>query len=186
MSAGINLEMAVGLTDRVELGVRTGLRFGDGPDRALEPDNYGRLFDRQYFDGGNDVRRQPGAARALAPSLRGPVAELGLEGGSSSRRDRHRAGLEPGVPIALHLGDSVRLDTGVWMPILFAEPAARHLVPLDIWIQVSPRVWLGPMTGLPGGRIGDRATETLVSMGFGLGYQIARISTSRRCSSSPR
>src|SRR5271166_3729417 len=48
---GINLEAAVGLTDRIELGLRTGLRFGDEGGRGLEPDNYGRLFDREYVAG---------------------------------------------------------------------------------------------------------------------------------------
>ena len=58
VGAGINLEAAVGLTDRVELGLRTGLRLGDAGDRALEPDNYGRLFDREYVAGRDDVRNR--------------------------------------------------------------------------------------------------------------------------------
>src|SRR5580700_10023158 len=78
-AAGVNAEMAVGLTSRVELGLRTGLRFGDDADRAIEPDNYGRLFDRQYFDGGNAPIANPEVrVRWAFPS--GSVGEMGLEG----------------------------------------------------------------------------------------------------------
>jgi hypothetical protein len=176
VAAGINLEAAVGLTNRVELGFRTGLRIGDGFDRSLHGDEYGRLFDRQYVDGGADVLANP-EVRVRGALVRGPVAELGLEGRLFVPVEAGtEAALEFGVPIALHLGGSVRLDTGVYVPILFAYATPLGLsVPLDVWIQVTPRLWLGPMTGVRVARLGDHASETDVSMGFGLGYQIARI-----------
>lgn len=75
----MNLEMAVGLTDRLELGVRTGLRFGNVVDRAVHPDEYGRLFDREYVDGALGTVANP-EVRVRGALLRGPVVELGLEG----------------------------------------------------------------------------------------------------------
>lgn len=174
-SAGMNLEAAVGLTDRLELGVRTGLRFGDAGDRALHPDEYGRLFDREYVDGAADVVANP-ELRLRGALVRGPLLELGLEGrlfvpieGNS------QAAVEFGMPLALHLGDQVRLDTGIWVPILFAYTTPFGVfVPVDLWFQVTPRLWLGPMAGIDVVPVGDDATITEVSMGFGLGYQITR------------
>ena len=140
MSAGINLEAAVGLTDWVELGVRTGLRFGSGFDCSLESDNYARLFDRQYIDGGNDVLANP-ELRVRGALLRGPVAELGLEGRLFVPAETGtEAALEFGVPIALHLGGSVRFDTGVYVPILFAySPPLGLSVLLDFGLSRSAR-----------------------------------------------
>src|SRR5262249_54203362 len=76
---GVNIEMAVGLTNRVELGVRTGLRLGDADSRGVEADNYGRLFDRQYFDGADGVLANP-ELRVRGALVREEVFELALEG----------------------------------------------------------------------------------------------------------
>jgi len=175
-AAGINMEGAVGLTDRVELGVRTGLRIGDAGDRSIQPDNYGRLFDRQYFDGGGSVLANP-EVRVRGAVVRGDVAELALEGRFIIPVDPNSvAGLEFGMPLALHLGDRVRLDTGFWLPTTFTNTATLGIsVPLDVWIQVTPRLWLGPMTGLYWPDVNRNplpANQPYVSMGFGLGYAI--------------
>jgi hypothetical protein len=172
-SAGINGEVAYAITGRIEIGVRTGLRMSDDPGRAIEPDLYGRLFDRQYFDGDGSVLANP-ELRVRGALIRGPV-ELGLEGRFVIPLETNEAGLEAGLPLAVHLGDQVRLDTGVWLPILIGDAAPVGLsVPLDLWIQASPRLWLGPMTGISVFHLGDPAATTSVSMGFGLGYQIRR------------
>jgi len=175
-AAGVNIEMAVGLTDRVELGVRTGLRIGDAGDRGIQPDNYGRLFDRQYFDGGTAVLANP-EVRVRGAVVRGDVAELALEGRFIIPVDPNSvAGLEFGMPLALHLGDRVRLDTGFWLPTTFTNtPTLGISVPLDVWIQVTPRLWLGPMTGLYWPDVNRNplpGNQPYVSMGFGLGYSI--------------
>jgi hypothetical protein len=177
VSSGMNLEMAVGLTDRVELGVRTGIRFGDATNvSGIKPDRYGRLFDRQYFDGGDGVVANP-ELRVRWAFLSGSVGEVGLEGRFIAPLENNTyAGLSPGLPVALHLGERVRLDTGVFMPIV-TNPQATTVglsVPLDIWIQVTPRLWLGPMTGLQNTAINRNQSTTSMSMGFGLGYQITR------------
>ena len=171
---GVNLEMAVAIVDRVELGLRTGLRPGDDGVRGIESDNYGRLFDRQYFDGGAGVLSNP-EFRVRVAILRGPVVDLGVEGRIIIPVDPGDAGLEPGLPLAFHLGDRVRFDTGVWLPIIAGrDPAAGISVPLDIWFQITGRLWLGPMTGIRALRLGGNAPNAAVSIGFGLGYQITR------------
>jgi hypothetical protein len=171
---GVNLEAAVGITDRVELGVRTGLRFGDAGDRAIEPDLYGRLFDREYVAGRDDVVANP-ELRVRGALLRGPLFELGLEGRLFVPIEGNQAALELGVPMALHLGDSVRLDTGVYVPlVLDFSPPFGLIIPIDFWFQITPKLWLGPMTGFDVVRYANDATATNVSMGFGFGYQILR------------
>jgi hypothetical protein len=174
-SAGMNFEMAVGLTDRIELGVRTGVRFGDDFDRGLHPDEYGRLFDREYVGGVDEVLANP-ELRVRGALVRGPVLELGLEGRFVAPFEANsEPALEFGVPIALHLGNRVRFDTGVWVPILFNYGAPVGVsVPFDLWIQVTRRLWLGPMTGIDVVPMPYGPTVTDVSMGFGLGFQITR------------
>jgi hypothetical protein len=172
---GLNLEMAVAPADRVELGLRTGLRFGDPDQRGVPPngpDAYGRLFDRQYFNPGDDILANP-EFRVRVAVLQGPVVDLGVEGRIIIPLYTNAAGLEPGLPLAFHLGDRVRIDTGVWIPIYAGPDSHAGLsAPFDLWIQITPRVWLGPMTGVVIDRVGDRPSNTFVSMGFGFGYQI--------------
>jgi hypothetical protein len=180
-AVGINMEMAVAI-DRVELGVRTGIRPGDLGERAIEADSYGRLFDRQYFNGGVDALANP-EFRVRVAILRGPVADLAVEGRIIIPvGDPGNVGLEPGLPLAFHLGDRVRLDTGVFLPIVTGQNSYVGIsLPLDLWIQITDRLWLGPMTGIQDARLGGPPYNPLyyrsnayVSLGFGLGYQITR------------
>lgn len=174
--AGINAEMAVGITHRVELGLRTGVRFGD-IERGINADDYGRLFDRQTFGGGAEgagVLANP-ELRVRGALVRDEIVELALEGRIVLPfADNTDAGLLFGVPLSFHLGDRVRLDTGAYVPVIFFPHNARFdlRAPLDVWIQATPRFWLGPMTGLAFNRIGDTNGSTDVSLGFGLGYEI--------------
>lgn len=170
---GLNLEGAVGVTGRLELGLRTGVRFGqDG--RATQADAYGRLFDRQTFGTNTDEVANP-EFRIRGAVARGAVAEIALEGRAFLPiEDYSRFGGMFGVPMAFHLGHSVRLDTGVYIPVVFySEHLYAISVPLDVWIQVSSNLWLGPMTGF---RTTHRAEfdRTDWSLGFGLGYEISR------------
>jgi hypothetical protein len=179
---GVNAEVAVGLVSRVELGVRTGLRLGDPDSRHEHGDEFGRLFDRQYFDGGNDVLANP-EVRVRGALVRGEVFELGLEGRLIIPVARNDAGALFGVPMMLHLGRRVRLDFGAYVPIVFGNgnpppprtPIATNVdvtLPIDVWIQASPRLWLGPMTGLVFRHVGRDGARLDASLGFGLGYQI--------------
>jgi hypothetical protein len=170
---GMNAEMAVGLTSRVELGVRTGLRFGDAAARSTQGDSYGRLFDRQTFATGADVLANP-EVRVRGALVRESIVELGLEGRVVLPFEPGTAaGVLFGLPLAFHLGDRVRLDVGLYVPIVFFRPTpvTDLAIPVDVWIQATRRLWLGPMTGVRVVHIGD-AGEGRISLGFGLGYQI--------------
>jgi hypothetical protein len=180
--SGVNAEVAVGLTSRVELGVRTGLRFGgDDATRGVHGDQFGRLFDRQYFDGGTEVVANP-EVRVLGALVREEVFELGLEGRLIVPVEGNDAGALFGVPMMLHLGRRVRLDFGAYVPITFGNgnPQTPPRIPtnvdvnlpIDVWIQASPRLWLGPMSGVTFRYVGRDPARADLSLGFGLGYQI--------------
>jgi hypothetical protein len=173
-AAGVNAEMAVGVTSRVQIGVRTGIRFGDSFARAMRADQFGRLFDRQTFGGGAEVLANP-ELLVRGALVRGAVAELALEGRIVLPFENGtNAGLMFGVPLSFNLGERVRLDTGAYVPVVFEHPTTAFAVslPLDVWIQASPRVWLGPMTGIVVQQPGDARSQASVSLGFGFGYQI--------------
>ncbi len=173
-AVGVNAEIAVGLTSRVELGVRSGVRFGDPGERAIRADQYGRLFDRQTFGTGSEIVANP-EVRLRGALVRGDVVELALEGRLVAPfEDGTRAGALFGVPLAFHLGDRVRLDTGPYVPVLFTDPDAYFEVrlPLDVWIQASSRVWVGIMTGLVLSQPGKNVSHADLSLGLGLGYQV--------------
>jgi hypothetical protein len=174
LAAGVNAEMAVGVTSRVELGLRTAVRFGDVPDRGIEADRYGRLFDRQTFDTAAEVLANP-EFRVRGALVRESVVELALEGRLVLPFEAGTAaGVLFGVPMAFHLGNIVRLDVGAYVPVVFyrGDTAVDLRLPVDVWIQASGKLWLGPMTGLELVRLGQANGTTNVSLGFGLGYQL--------------
>ncbi|MBX3264538.1 MAG: hypothetical protein KIS78_14325 [Labilithrix sp.] len=170
---GMNLEGALGVTERLELGFRTGLRFGnDG--RATGADSYGRtLWTETYGTGGDAVANPELRLRWVAYS--GSVAEVGLDGRVFLPvEDGTRFGVMFGVPLTFHVADFARIDTGAYIPVVFHNPAFNGLsIPGYFWFQTSERLWLGPMAQLrfidPGGA--DHDAHLL--LGFGLGYQAA-------------
>ena len=170
---GLNVEGAVGLTRHLEIGLRTGFRFGDD-GRATKADEYGRLFDRQTFGTNQSGVANP-EFRIRGGLVEGEVVELGLEGRAALPFENNsRIGMMAGMPLAFHLGSSVRLDTGPYVPVTFYDPILLAVsVPLDVWIQASSRLWLGPMTGI---RYYHQGTfeHTDIALGFGLGYSITR------------
>ena len=169
---GLNAEMKVSVIHHLELGVRGGFRFGDEA-RAAGADQYGRLFDRQTFGTRGETVANP-EARVLGEVVDTGTFELGLEG-------RVILPVEPpknfatqfGMPLAIHIANFVRLDTGVYIPIIFDDPTRTAIsVPFDAWFQVSQRVWLGPMTGF---RHDSPPSHDSASLGFGVGYEAHRI-----------
>ncbi len=161
---------------------RAGIRIGDVASRAINADDYGRLFDRQTLPPGvpgaegDEVLANP-ELRVRGALVRGGVVELGLEGRVVLPfADGTVAGLLFGVPLALHLGDIVRLDTGAYLPFVFYRNdtmVGLHL-PVDVWIQATTRFWVGPMTGLAFDWVGNRRGSSAISLGLGLGYSITR------------
>jgi hypothetical protein len=167
---GLNLEVAAGITSFVQLGIRTGLRFGrDG--RATRADSYGRTFETETYGVGSDDVANP--ELAIKWALLHGAAEIALD----TRlylpvEDGTRVGIMIGLPIALHIGGTARLDTGIFVPILFYDETVTVIsFPLHLWIQASNQVVIGAITGI---RIVNGAgSHTEVPLGVALGFAVA-------------
>jgi hypothetical protein len=176
---GLSFEGAVGLTERMELGFRGGIRLGDDA-RVVQADYYGRLFDRQTFGTRFDTFSNP-EVRFRGALVRGEVFELALEGRAVAPFEgpsQFRAfSAMFGVPMIIHAGRQVRLDFGPYIPTIFyGSPIGTYWAvsfPFDVWIQVSEKVWLGPMTGIRHDVL-DNTSNTTMSLGFGVGVQLSR------------
>lgn len=170
---GLNVEGALGVTERLELGIRTGIRFGaDG--RSVGADNYGRtLWTETYGTGGDAVANPELRLRWVAYS--GSVAEVGLDGRAFLPVETGtNFGMMFGVPLAFHVADWVRIDTGAYVPLVFNDPTFHGVtVPGYFWFQTSRKVWLGPMASLRFLNFGNNANDTNLLLGFGMGYQVA-------------
>lgn len=171
--AGMNLEAALGVTERLELGFRTGIRFGDD-GRVTRADNFGRTLWTETYGTGIDTVANP-EFRIRWVAYSGSVAEVGLDGRVFLPiEDGTNFGMMFGVPLAFHVADFLRIDTGAYIPVIFNDPAFNGLsVPGYFWFQATEKLWLGPMSQLqiidPGP--GDHDAHLL--LGFGLGYQVA-------------
>jgi len=169
---GLNAEMKVSVIHHLELGFRGGFRFGDEA-KFSRADQYGRIFDRQTFGTRGEGVASP-EVKVLGEVVDTGTFELGLEGRIilPTEAPNHFA-TQFGMPFAIHIADFVRLDTGVYIPIVFDDRTPTAIsVPFDAWFQVSPRVWLGPMTGF---RHDTPPSHDSASLGFGVGYQVHRI-----------
>jgi hypothetical protein len=168
---GMNLEIAGGITHDLELGFRTGVRFDDG-GQATQADSYGRPFETETYGTDHDRMANP-ELRLRWTVARGSNVLLGLgtraflpiEAGS-------RFGLMFEMPVAFRLG-SVRIDTGLYVPIIFARPDTQTVVsiPIHLWIQASSTFWLGPLFGL---RIENPGGHDAYPLGFGIGSALSR------------
>jgi hypothetical protein len=166
---GLNLELAFGLGRDVELGLRTGFRL-DSVGQRTQADNYGRLFETETYE--------PGGARTANPEIyalwaiaRGGHAELGLKLAAYLPFDGAPFGMMVALPVALH-GSSLRLDTGVYVPVIFYHPSVTTIsVPAHLWVQLTPRFWMGPLFGM---RVVTAGGGSSVSypLGFGLGSML--------------
>lgn len=78
-------------------------------------------------------------------------------------------GVMIGVPVALHIGNAARLDTGLFVPFIFADDTRTLVsIPLHLWLQASHQLYLGPLTG-----VRFHSPGTTVPFGFGLGYSVS-------------
>jgi hypothetical protein len=165
---GLNVEGAVSIAHGVQIGLRTGLRFGDNA-RAAEADYFGRPFDTQTFGTGRDTVANP-EFHVRARLIESQAVEVGVEGRAYAPFSQG-FGILAGIPVAFHFGRVARLDTGVYVPILFYDPTRAYVsIPFLLWFQTSSRLWLGPMSGAIVDT--DRGGRTMVPLGFGLGYAV--------------
>ena len=164
---GINLEVGYGLSSSLELRFRTGLRLGESA-RVINADYYGRPVETETYNLGNDTVANPqlGLRFQLA---RSQAVELALDTHAILPLDGD-FGLLVGLPIALRLGDRLRLDTGLYLPIIFTDDTRVDIsVPFHLWIKVNPSLFLGPITGVYFYDSGGKA----VPFGFGVGSSIS-------------
>jgi opacity protein-like surface antigen len=164
---GLNFELGIGLTSFLQLGVRTGVRIGN-EGRATQADYFGRTFETETYGTAHGTVANPEVM--LRWSLVHSTAELGLEGRLYlPTEEGSDVGIMLGVPVAIHIGGAARLDTGLYVPIIFSD-STRTLVsiPAHLWFQASHQLYLGPLTGV---RFHDPGTS--VPLGFGLGYSVS-------------
>jgi hypothetical protein len=168
LAPALNLEGGVSVAHGVEIGLRTGLRFNDLA-READADAYGRPFDTVTYGQGSDMVANP-EFYIRARLVESQVVELGIEGRAYAPFSRG-FGIMPGMPLAFHFGRTARLDTGVYIPILFYDPTFSFIsIPLHLWFQVSRQLWLGPMSGFVFETRSPNHTE--IPLGFGLGYSV--------------
>jgi hypothetical protein len=167
---GLNLELTFGLGRDVQLGLRTGFRL-DVEGRNTQADNYGRLFETETYGTGIDRTANPEIS-ALWAIARGAHAELGLKlAVYLPMESGTRFGMMVALPVALH-GSSLRLDTGVYVPVLFYDPSRTTIsVPAHLWIQLTPRFWMGPLFGMRVTTVSGHSGVTY-PLGFGLGSML--------------
>jgi hypothetical protein len=164
---GMNLEVAAGVTHELELGFRTGFRF-DADGRFTEADRYGRAFDTETYDAGNDSVANPELHLRWAVA-RGSAAQLGLEARAILPfAAGTRFGLVFALPISLRAG-LVRIDTGLYVPVIFTDPTTTVIsVPIHLWIQATSSFWLGPIFGIKViNESGGTRDEYPLGFGFG-------------------
>ena len=173
---GLNLDLDFGITHNLEIGLRTGVRFGDDA-KATQADRYGRLFDTETYGTGGDLFANPEfLIRGRLVNVR--VFELALEGRVYLPFEQGTyPGMMFGVPMRFHLGGIARIDLGLYVPVIFTPRDVTDVVsiPAQFWFQPTDRFFIGPMTGLRflhfPGPANDR---TDVLFGLGLGYQVSR------------
>ena len=142
--------IGVGQYQDVQFGARVGYRFDDAGVNAgwgLGADHFARLFD--------PVVLEPGGSQLSNPELRLrgslvdlEVLQLGLEtraiiptGAKSS------FALAPGIPVRIHVPGFMRIDTGVFFPIVFTSDTGYTIdIPAQLFFQVAD-AFFGPMLG---------------------------------------
>lgn len=154
---GFNLELKYGLGGGVELGARTGVRTDDG--RATAADAYGRPYDRETFGTGGDTFANP--ELRLRKAVMGALA---LEGRVYVPFDGP-FGFMLAAPIAIASG-GLRFDTGVFVPIVFADRTQS-------WISVPAQLWFGAGRAwdvgiISGARLVNHDSDWQVPIGVGL------------------
>jgi hypothetical protein len=165
---GLNFELGYGITPTLELRVRSGLRFGEA-GRATDADRYGRPVETETYNLGYDSVANPEVGLRFN-LVRGGTAEIALDGKlyipvSGS------LGVMVGLPVALHLGPRLRFDTGLFIPIVFAEDAYNEIsIPLHLWIKLQGGTFVGPITGLIFPSSGGKRVPLGIGVGTALSY----------------
>ena len=102
---------------------------------------------------------------------RGAAAELGFELRAYLPIETNSSfGILFGLPVILR-ADSLRLDTGVYVPIDLQRSAPTLVsIPFHLWIQATRTLWLGPSSTCSS--TAGTAVRRPFPLGFGLGSAI--------------
>jgi hypothetical protein len=169
---GLNLEITGGIGPGVEIGLRTGIRLDDAGRRS-QADGYGRPFNTETYGTEGDRVADP-ELHVRWSAARGAHAELGLQlDAYLPTENGSRFGVMFALPIALHVA-ALRIDTGIYVPVLFYDPTVTVIsVPLQLWIQATPRLWLGPLFELRVVEVSGHS-HSEAPLGFGIGSALDR------------
>jgi hypothetical protein len=168
---GINLELGYGLSSALELRFRTGLRLGEN-GRVTNADYYGRPFYTETYNLGNDAIANPQLGLRFA-LVKGGSVDVGFDAHAILPLDSASVfGMLVGVPLSLRLGERLKIDTGLFVPIRLTEPETTFdtSIPFHIWIRANQSTYLGPMLGV---YIHDHGAGRDVPFGFGVGTSIS-------------
>jgi hypothetical protein len=189
---GSNLDASIGLPFLGEFGADIAERFGTDGDLVGAPvagpmgaDHFARLFD--------PVLTEPGGADFANPEfhLRGTmvpldVFELGLETRLTVPTSNGSFWtFTPGLPMRIHLPGIMRIDVGLWLPILlegtgnvngYNGPSQVFVldIPVQAWFQIGD-AFVGPESGLRIVNIGGSPSSTDIPVGVGGGYTFGGI-----------
>jgi hypothetical protein len=165
---GINLELGYGISSALELRARTGLRFGQAA-KSTDADKYGRPVETETYNLGSDSVANPELGLRFN-LVRGGTAEIAADARIQLPLDGP-LGMTFGVPLALRLGNRVRFDTGLYLPVLFADSgtAIDISIPLHLWIKVDSGTFFGPIFGVTYQNDGP----TRLPFGIGIGTSLA-------------
>lgn len=174
VSPGMNLEAAFAVSHSVELGLRTGVRFGDRAE-GVRADGYARTLWTETWGTGNNAPFANPEFRVRWAVYSGRVVEVGLDWRMYVPAEAGtRFGLGFGVPLAFHIGSILRIDTGAYVPLVFDSPVSTVITaPAYFWFQASNHVWLGPMIGLRHIDPFNGPSRDDLMVGFGVGCQVA-------------
>jgi hypothetical protein len=183
---GVSLDGAFGILDNLEVGLRFGLRVGDVDAKSLQADQYGRLFDLQSYGAGNSLFATP-ELRITGRVLDLSVVELGVEGRIYFPFATGTFfSFMFGAPVRLHISRILRIDTGVYVPVVFVstpgqtQNAVTLNIPAEFWFQATRDFFVGPIVEL---RLnGENNDEPALGVdhsagllfGVGLGYALSR------------
>ncbi|WP_394850672.1 hypothetical protein LZC95_24845 [Pendulispora brunnea] len=177
--SGASMEAAVGVPILGEVGVRTALRFGDGGKSEPAADRFGRLFDKQTFNGratGHDTFANPEIF------LRGTLVDVNIVAVGLETRfslpaaDDTKFGWAPGIPVRVRIPNLARLDTGIYVPFVFDDKTIYSFdIPAHLWFQ-SDQLFFGPLVGFRFNHfpVGNDQSENegTLRIGGGVGYTV--------------
>jgi hypothetical protein len=183
---GFNAEGAIGIIPHLTAGARViGLNFSDD-SKISNAAAYGQQYDLQQVPPSGALFS--GQDTFSNPELWGRYQFVDLdqiEVGVEARlflpfASNTKFGLMGGVPVSFHLPNVLRVDTGGYIGFGFYDSTFVYFhIPAQVWFQVNPQIFLGPLTGLtvasfPGVNAGAGGSNTVTSipLGFGIGYTV--------------